>query len=78
MDTYHRWMEVVVGPTMAGLPAISVPVGFCEAGRPMGMQLKGPPGADAQLLKLAHAYDGATQWVQRYPPQWALRQTAAA
>ena len=21
MDTYHRWMEVVIGPTLAGLPA---------------------------------------------------------
>ncbi len=22
MDTYHRWMEVVIGPTMAGLPTL--------------------------------------------------------
>ena len=28
MDTYHRWMEVVIYATFAGLPAISVPVGF--------------------------------------------------
>jgi amidase len=28
MDTYHRWMEVVVGPTMAGCPSMSVPAGF--------------------------------------------------
>ncbi|RZI87157.1 MAG: amidase, partial [Variovorax sp.] len=25
MDTYHRWMEVVIYATLAGLPAISVP-----------------------------------------------------
>jgi hypothetical protein len=28
MDTYHRWMEVVVPASLAGLPALSVPVGF--------------------------------------------------
>ncbi|WP_239510967.1 amidase family protein, partial [Stenotrophomonas maltophilia] len=39
MDTYHRWMEVVIGPTLAGLPAISVPIGFGAAGLPMGLQI---------------------------------------
>ena len=28
MDTYHRWMEVVIIATFAGLPCISVPAGF--------------------------------------------------
>jgi hypothetical protein len=27
MDTYHRWMEVVVPASLIGLPALSVPVG---------------------------------------------------
>ena len=27
MDTYHRWMEVVIYATLAGLPSISVPTG---------------------------------------------------
>jgi amidase len=68
MDTYHRWMEVVIGPTLAGAPAISVPVGFGPAGSPMGMQLIGPPGDDLRVLQVAHAYDQATRWVERRPP----------
>ena len=67
MDTYHRWMEVVIGPTLAGAPAISVPVGFGAAGAPMGMQLIGAPGADLRVLQVAHAYDQATRWVERRP-----------
>ncbi|MGH8820572.1 MAG: amidase, partial [Rhodoferax sp.] len=34
MDTYHRWMEVVIYATFAGLPCISVPAGFNAAGLP--------------------------------------------
>jgi amidase len=68
MDTYHRWMEVVIGPTMAGLPAISVPAGFGPTGLPMGLQVIGPPRGDMLVLQLAHAYDQASRWVQRYPP----------
>jgi amidase len=68
MDSYHRWMEVVAGVTLAGVPAISVPAGFSAGGLPMGMQLIGPPRSDAALLRLAHAYDGATRWVARRPP----------
>lgn len=57
MDTYHRWMEVTAYATFAGLPAISVPVGFDDRGLPMGMQLIGPPRADVDLLCVAHAYE---------------------
>jgi amidase len=57
MDTYHRWMEVTSYATFAGLPAISVPVGFDERGLPMGMQLIGRPRGDVALLRLAHAYE---------------------
>lgn len=57
MDTYHRWMEVVIYATLAGLPAISVPVGFDPRGLPMGMQLIGPPQGDLAVLRLAAAHE---------------------
>ncbi|MES2099613.1 MAG: amidase [Pseudomonadota bacterium] len=57
MDTYHRWMEVVIYATFAGLPCISVPAGFSAAGLPMGLQLIGRPQGDAALLRLARAYE---------------------
>ena len=68
MDSYHRWMEVVTPATLAGLPALSVPVGFNEAGLPMGMQLIGKPRGELAVLQLAKAYDEATCWPRRRPP----------
>jgi amidase len=69
MDTYHRWMEVMIPATMAGCPAISVPAGFGGAiGLPIGLQLIGRPRADMDLLRLAHAFDRASDWVRRAPP----------
>jgi amidase len=58
MDTYHRWMEVTLYATFAGLPAISVPAGFDAARRlPMGLQLIGRPQGDAALLQAAAGYE---------------------
>ena len=57
MDTYHRWMEVVIYATFAGLPCISVPAGFGDTGLPMGLQLIGKPQDDAGVLALAAAYE---------------------
>ena len=58
MDTYHRWMEVTIYATFAGLPALSVPAGFHENGRwPMGLQLIGRPLGDAALLRAAAGYE---------------------
>ena len=68
MDTYHRWMEVVIYATFAGLPCISVPVGFGATGLPMGMQLIGRPRGDLAVLQLAHAYEQAAQDVLRIRP----------
>ena len=63
MDTYHRWMETVVIATFAGLPAISVPVGFDDRGLPAGMQLIGRPRDDLGVLRLARRYEAAASEV---------------
>ncbi len=69
MDSYHRWMEVVIYATFAGLPCISVPVGFNGQGLPMGMQLIGRPQDDAGVLRLAAAYEAAIgDWLAVLPP----------
>lgn len=67
MDTYHRWMEVVIGGTMAGLPVVNVPVGFDQRGRPMGMQVMGRSGEDHQVLEFAMAYELVTDHLDRRP-----------
>ena len=68
MDTYHRWMEVVIAGTLSGCPVASVPAGFNADGLPMGMQIIGKPQADFQVLQLAYAHEQATHWVDRRPP----------
>ena len=68
MDTYHRWMEVVIPATMAQLPALNVPVGFGETDLPMGMQIIGRPQDELSCLQIGHAYDVATRWPERRRP----------
>ena len=69
MDTYHRWMEVMIPVTMSSCPALSVPVGFSDHGLPMGLQIVAANHGELACLQLAHAYDQATQWVsKRRPP----------
>ncbi|CAN7476385.1 amidase [Rhizobium sp. LjRoot254] len=67
MDTYHRWMEVVIGPSMAGLPVAAIPAGFSQNGLPTGIQIIGPPRADRRVLEMAAAYEQATDWLARAP-----------
>ena len=44
-----------------GLPAISVPCGFTKEGLPIGLQIVGPPGGEAKVLRAAHAYEKFTK-----------------
>ncbi len=67
MDTYHRWMEVVIGGSLASLPVVNVPAGFDGRGRPMGMQVMGPFGEDRRVLEFAMAYESVTDHLNRRP-----------
>ncbi|MBK6852949.1 MAG: amidase [Burkholderiales bacterium] len=71
MDTYHRWMEVTLYATFAGLPGMSVPAGFHANGRwPAGLQLIGKPRGDAELLRVAAGYETLiTDWLAQRPPE---------
>ena len=68
MDTYHRWMEVVIPVSILGIPAVALPAGFSPAGLPMGVQLFSRRGSDAWLLAMADAYHTRTGWPQTRPP----------
>ena len=43
--------------TMIGCPAIAVPCGFDQYGRPVGLQLVGKPRGEAALLQAASLYE---------------------
>lgn len=67
MDTYHRWMEVVILASLGGIPAVNVPVGFDAQGRPMGMQIMGKFGDDKRVLEFALAYEEITDFLSIKP-----------
>ena len=69
MDTYHRWMEVVLTATMAGCPALCAPVGFSADGLPMGMQIIGRRGDDLGVLQIGYAFEQATRWTRDHLPK---------
>jgi aspartyl-tRNA(Asn)/glutamyl-tRNA(Gln) amidotransferase subunit A len=59
-----------IGANLAGLPAVSIPCGFVR-NLPVGLQLVAPPLAEAQLLKVAHHFQRATDWHARMPAGYA-------
>lgn len=50
---------MTVGPSLAGIPGLSVPAGFNGKKLPIGMQLLGPQRSDALLLSLAKQLEAA-------------------
>jgi aspartyl-tRNA(Asn)/glutamyl-tRNA(Gln) amidotransferase subunit A len=52
---------------MLGLPTVSIPCGFTRADLPIGMQITGPPGGEATVLRLAYAYEQASEWRKHKP-----------
>ena len=53
--------------SLAGLPGMSVPAGFGEAGLPVGLQLIGNYFQEGTLLQTAHALQQATDWHRQAP-----------
>jgi amidase len=62
MDTYHRWMEVCIPVSFAGLPCVTIPAGINDCtGLPMGIQLFGARWNDINLLQWANFYHKMTR-----------------
>ncbi len=66
MDIY------TISANLAGICGISVPCGFAEGGEykkplPIGLQLLGGPFGEETILRVAHAYERATDWSRRQP-----------
>ena len=54
--------------SLAGLPGMSIPVGFGEGNMPVGMQLIGNYLQEGRLLNVAHQYQLATDWHLKKSP----------
>ncbi len=67
MDTYHRWMQVVIPAGLIGLSVVNLPIGFGTAGLSAGMQLIGGRGQDAKMLGMANDWYHGTPWKDHTP-----------
>ena len=68
MENYVAWMKSAYWISTICRPAISVPAGFTDEGLPVGVQIVGRYRDDLNVLKLAHAFEQATQAGKRRPP----------
>jgi aspartyl-tRNA(Asn)/glutamyl-tRNA(Gln) amidotransferase subunit A len=54
--------------SVAGVPALTIPCGFSrEEGLPLSLQIAAAPFAEGLILRIAHAYQQATDWHRRHP-----------
>jgi len=56
-----------IAVNLAGIPGISIPCGFDEAGLPIGLQILTPAFSEARLLRIARMYEARTDWRTRRP-----------
>jgi aspartyl-tRNA(Asn)/glutamyl-tRNA(Gln) amidotransferase subunit A len=56
---------------LAGLPGMSIPCGFGNKGRPVGLQIVGNYFDEARMLSVAHAFQKSTDWHTRTPPAFS-------
>jgi aspartyl-tRNA(Asn)/glutamyl-tRNA(Gln) amidotransferase subunit A len=56
-----------ISVNLAGVPGISIPCGFARDNLPIGLQLIGKHFDEESLLKVAYAYEQATEWHKRRP-----------
>ncbi|MBB2172400.1 amidase [Gluconacetobacter asukensis] len=58
-SSYFHWLSLAYLVTLSGHPCISIPIGVDERGLPFGLQVVGPRGGDAFVLRVAAAIESA-------------------
>jgi aspartyl-tRNA(Asn)/glutamyl-tRNA(Gln) amidotransferase subunit A len=68
-DPLAMYLEDIytVSANLVGIPGLSLPAGFTQAGLPIGMQLLGKWFDEEQLLRVGHVYQQVTEWHTRRP-----------
>jgi len=66
-DITSAYIRLSIPANLSGLPALSVPCGF-HAGLPLGLQIIGRPFDERTVLRVGHAYEGATGHHLERPP----------
>lgn len=56
-----------VTANLAGIPGLSIPIGFTKNGLPVGMQILGPHFSEDKLFQIGYAYEQATDWHKQKP-----------
>lgn len=64
----HAATRLVRGFNASGHPALSVCCGFTREGLPVGLQIVGRLWDEATVLQVGYAYEQATEWHKRRPP----------
>jgi aspartyl-tRNA(Asn)/glutamyl-tRNA(Gln) amidotransferase subunit A len=67
-ESLFDWIQYTYPFNLTGLPAASIPVGFTDAGLPVGLQVVGGHLGEALILRLAATYEAARPWGARKPP----------
>jgi len=69
-DPLHMYLSDVftLSMNLAGICGLSLPCGFDADGLPIGLQVMGPALGEQQILRVAFAYEQATDWHTRRPP----------
>jgi aspartyl-tRNA(Asn)/glutamyl-tRNA(Gln) amidotransferase subunit A len=68
-DPLSMYLEDIftIPANLAGVPGLAFPVGFDNAGLPIGMQMMGPHFKEGRLFKIAASYQAGTDWHKRMP-----------
>jgi len=54
--------------SISGVPALAIPCGFSRAeNMPLSLQIAAGPMQETTVLRIAHAYQQATDWHRRHP-----------
>lgn len=57
----------LVAQGLTGMPGVTVPCGFCSNNMPIGLHLTGPHWSEELILRVAHAFEQATEWSSKKP-----------
>lgn len=62
-----KWVPFTQLANLTGVPAMSVPLHWCDNGLPLGTQFVGPHGSEGTLLQLAAQFEGVAPWFNQQP-----------